>query len=226
MAEWKATDFTALMFNVYAIPEGKSVLKHFAKLEQINEFRLPLVLNKDKAIKYIVYLYDKGSPLNKISNLLQRKMEACKLAGFSVDDNGGFEKDVEDMIKGTNKSVNKMIVAYLKLHLNFKYTSLKTKEQAHSVLCLNIFNGDADDKVIKTITLLENDIQRLTNELLNDDNNIALANELYKTIQDEQIELRPEDIAMRTREGKEPVKTRYTSDNYKISAAPPIEIRE
>jgi hypothetical protein len=81
--------------------------------------------DKDKLIRYIIYMYDKSSPLVKrYNNLDRRKQEAAHLAGYTQDDPSlKTYKDFQD------QEFSDMVVDFLIYQNNYTWTMLVSNEQ-------------------------------------------------------------------------------------------------
>jgi hypothetical protein len=119
--EFKSVDFKDLKYNCHAVDSKKKVLDEFPELQRFPEFALPLEnIDHDKVIRYVIYAYDKRSPLLSEKNLIKRKMLACKLAGFELVDNK-YEASVEAMIRGHNTFITRMICRYCRNQRDLTY---------------------------------------------------------------------------------------------------------
>jgi len=193
------------MFNFFIFPKNKDPLKHFTKLKVYQEFTAPVHnLSKLKVLAYISYMYDKNTPLNAIQDILKRKVQAAELAGFKKEKGGVFSKIVENMMRCKNKAVNKMIIRYVRMQRNPKYSYLVTIEEAYYNELQKILEGD-DAGSYKKARDMQKDVETIGIELMNEDNNKLLADDLYEFIEMEKLELRPEDIAEKIRNGIPPI---------------------
>jgi len=122
--ELKSEDFKKVKYNCYDLPPEKDLLDEFPELKRYPEFTSQgHALNHDKVIRYIIYCYDKYTPLMSEKNLIKRKVLACKLAGFDVKE-GKFSAPVEDMIVGKNEIVNRMSCCYVRNQKDAHYALL------------------------------------------------------------------------------------------------------
>ena len=188
-------EFTRMMFNVLEVPPQKHIVNHFAKLKKVREFSRPLArLNKNKVIRYIMFLYDKNSPFReKFQDVLKRKVEAARGAGWETGEGGVFTNDVEEVLRGHNITINEMAVAFIRLHRNFKYSYLVGLEESFYRMLLEIMTGEMSNvqKMKSTQAELEDIILELTNE----DNNPGMRDTLLRYVEQARLNLRPEDIA-------------------------------
>ena len=68
-------DFNSLIFNVYRIEPETEVFELFPKLKQYPEFVEYSGGNFNTLIRYIGFMYDFSSPLNKITDVSRRKID-------------------------------------------------------------------------------------------------------------------------------------------------------
>lgn len=118
--ELKQEDFQYLKYDPFPLPKNANILQGFPELSRFAEFSVPIELDINNVLRYIIYSYDKRSPLLLEKNLLRRKMDACKLAGFEFED-GKYSAQVEQMIKGNNVIINKMICRFARNQKSAQY---------------------------------------------------------------------------------------------------------
>ena len=99
----------------------------FSDLEVCQKFQSK---DKTKILKYIETLYSKSSPLQKVQNLLDRKIAACKEAKLSPTD-----ESVIEIMDLKNKEVNNLIFAF---HAVFQDNNKMTNLAADQQLLWNI----------------------------------------------------------------------------------------
>jgi len=184
-----------MMFNVVEVPPQKHVTNHFPKLKKVREFARPLAnLNKNKVLKYIMFLYDKNSPFRvKFQDVLQRKVEAAKGAGWETIEGGIFSDDVERILRGHNITINEMIVAFIRLHRNFKYSYLVGLEESFYRMMLEIMTGEMRN--VSNMKQTQEELESIMLELTAEDNNPELRDTLLRYVEQARLNLRPEDIA-------------------------------
>lgn len=136
--DFKPKDFELLKYNPYLLPKDKNLLEVFPELSRFPEFSLPLEnLDRDLIIRYIIFCYDKKSPLLSEKNLAKRKMLSCRLVEFEfektepksgrppeVKPQPKYPFAVEEMIKGKNIYVNRMICRYCRNQNDLTYSLL------------------------------------------------------------------------------------------------------
>jgi hypothetical protein len=199
-------EYQSLMYNVERVPEGASVLQFFKDLGKIREFKADAGegIDNDKLMKYIILMYDKNSPYRKkYTDVLKRKIEVAHDVDFKTIEGGNFEPPVEDFLKGKNEKVNKKIVAYVRMHRNYKYSYLVTIDESYYSLMLDILGGAT--KQIGSAKEVQGELEETLLEILNEDTNPYLRDEILRYMENDRLELRPEDIAKKVQEGKSPI---------------------
>jgi len=189
------SEFKDMMFDVSVVQPPKHVITAYPRLRKIKEFKTKFTrLSKDKVIRYIMLLYDKNTPFRiKFNDVLIRKIEAAKGAGWEIVDQGLFDEDVEKLLRGENKQVNRMIVAFVRLHRNFKYSYLIALEETFYRFLLETIQGEA--KNLGQMKSTQKELEEEVTELLNQDKNPYVKEELLRYVEESRLNLRPEDIA-------------------------------
>lgn len=198
-------DFNSLIFNVYRIEPETDAFELFPKLKQFPEFVNYSGGNFNTLIRYIGFMYDFSSPLNKITDVSRRKIECAKLAGYRIGSNGKFHESVENMMKCKNSVVNKMIIRYCKLSKSDLFPFYVAQSEWLDKQYESLMSGETkvtDSSKINEIVL---NIQKIRSDILGSDNNKALNDDLIDFIDDEVFALRPEDIAIKMKKGKDPL---------------------
>lgn len=204
--QFRSLEFQSMMFNVDKIPEGVTVIQFFKELGKIREFKASAGegIDDNKVNLYVLLLYDKGSPYRKkYTDILKRKIEVVHDVGFEISPDGTFESVVEDFLRGRNSVVNKKIVAFVRMHRNYNYSYQVSVETAYSNLMLEIQGGET--KSLKSLADMRDDLERNLTEMLGQDNNPFLKDEMLRYMENERLELRPEDIAKKAQNGEKPV---------------------
>jgi hypothetical protein len=96
----KDIDFSKLRFPVHTVPHGTELLLKFPELQAYPEFSEYKEPDRDKVIRYVIYMYDMNSGLIlKFPDLKQRKEAALDIAGFERNSNTGkFKKEIYNMV--------------------------------------------------------------------------------------------------------------------------------
>lgn len=204
-ATYNIDDFNSLIFNVYRIEPADNAFELFPKLKQYPEFVNYSGGDFNTLIRYIGFMYDFSSPLNKITDVSRRKIECAKLAGYKLNDNGKFDIEVEEMLKCKNAVVNRMIIRYCKLSKSDLFPFYIAQSEWLDKQYESLMSGDTkvtDSSKINEIVL---NLQKIRSDILGSDNNKALNDDLIDFIDDDVFALRPEDIAVKIKNGKDPL---------------------
>lgn len=205
---WQFTDieFRGMMFNPTKVPEGASVFSIYPELKQHKIFKKSAgpEINNDLVMMYIMAMYDKATPYRgKYSDVLKRKIEIAHDVGFTMDEKGAFEDPIENMLKGLNSIINKKIVEFVRMQRSFKYTYLVTIETSYYNVMLEVMEGAT--KRIPDLRSIQEELEETMSQLLVEDNNPYLKDAVLRYMEEERLELRPEDIALKSANNEQPI---------------------
>lgn len=205
--EYNRSEFKNLMFNVLVNDTGVSFLKKYPVLKQHKEFTVDIGdLDFNSVFTYIACCYDKESPLIHAPNIKARKMEAARLAEFPTK-KGKIAEGYERVIRCKNPVVNRMIIRYCRMQNDVDFsTAMMYNEKLYDQLEKMLNNSD-DEKtkdLIDNTQKLKQHIKDTARSFLNYDDAEDLELSLYEEMELELMELRPEDIARKTKEGEKP----------------------
>ena len=205
---WQFTniEFRGMLYNPSKVPEGGSVFKIFPDLKKYQPFKKSPgeELNNDLVMLYIFCMYDKSTPYRgKYTDVLKRKIEIAHDVGFTMDEKGVFAEPVEDMLKGNNKIVNRKITEFVRIHRSFKYTYLVTIEASYYNVMLEVMEGAT--KRIPDLRSIQEELEDTMVDLLNEDDNPYIRDAVLRYMEEERLQLRPEDIALKLSNNEQPV---------------------
>jgi hypothetical protein len=205
-SQFNEREFSQMMYNPLRIPEGESVLKFYKELAKVRAFKLDPGegVDNNKLMQYIFCMYDKNSPYRKkYSDALKRKIEIAHDIEFQEEGGGVFISPVEDLLKGKNRIVNQKIVEYVRLHRNFKYAFLVSIEASYYTMMVEVMGGSV--KQVSDMKGIQIELEDTMLDILNQDNNPYLKEEILRYMEDERLQLRPEDIAKKLQAGETPI---------------------
>ena len=205
---WQFTDieYRGMMFNPSKVPEDISVFKIFPDLKKYSSFKKSpgKELDNNLVMLFIFCMYDKSTPYRgKYTDVLKRKIEIAHDVGFSMDEKGIFTEPVEDMLKGNNKIVNRKVVEFVRIHRSFKYTYLVTIETSYYNVMLEVMEGAT--KRIPDLKNIQEELEETMVELLNEDENPFLRDAVLRYMEEDRLQLRPEDIAIKLSNNEQPI---------------------
>lgn len=117
-------DYSTLCFNISNFKSG-TLPKSCPDMNQIKSWWNTDRKDKDKVIRYIILMYDKGSPLIKrFTNLDARKREASAIAGFNQE-----EPSLKAYKEFQDEEFTEMVVEFLIYQNNYTWTMLVSNEQ-------------------------------------------------------------------------------------------------
>lgn len=83
-------------------------------------------ISNNKVLRYITLFYDPKSPPNRfINDFVERKVVCAEMAKFEMDDTGTFRDVFNKILQGKNKTVNMMVIYFLRLLNNIDYATLR-----------------------------------------------------------------------------------------------------
>lgn len=180
--------------------------KLLVKLDKFNEFKVGLgALSKQRVVQYIILMYDKNNDEVRAEFPFypQRKFQVAKTVGLLTDKK--TPKAVEDMMVGQNEKVNKMIIRYLTLFNNPDLLMLASYYEIYIKLNLQSYSGTFDSKTISDLEKVNSSIKDLTENIFGGKDETELRQELYKSIEEESLGIRPEEIAKAIKDDKDPL---------------------
>lgn len=209
-------DFQAMTYNVMAVPLDENILDHFPSLKMFKEFEPTFLedegIDHNSVLRYIFLMYQKRTPLMKIDDLIERKLEAARMAGLPFDENGMPHPYIDQMLKGQLFIISEMIIRLVRMQGNLKFASLMIGTEAfykkHQAILADVdmdgINKSETDiekvkgELWKQALQMQEQLDRLALELLNEDNNPYLKEDLFCIVDREQSKLSmptPERIA-------------------------------
>jgi len=218
--EFTTKEFGGLTLRVDLMPKNVNPLEYFPCLSIYPEFRVKLdpQLKIGKIIRYIGYLYQEKTPLIVIDNFLRREVEAAKLAGFDKNQNGSIKKGYQQVMNGENPDVNRMIICWCKMLRQTLFAKLAVYQKTYYNELESLMEPDSGDKAkIRTnINNFGEDIDHIINTILVDDSSKMLVADLLDDIEDDELELRPEDLARKRKFKKKLVDIEPYGKSYKV----------
>jgi hypothetical protein len=200
--DWKSLDYSKMICNPMVVPDKKSPEDHYEIFKRYREFIQPTPsLNRAKLFRYIPLVYDKNSPLREhIEDIKKLKGKAAELAGFKRT-NDRYPEQVEMMIACRNQTVNSMIIRYVTLHKNKLFHRYVVLSEMYDNMSIRLLDSQANKSEIEAFGSLGDQIDEITQELLSKDTDLQESFEEYYL--ENQLRLRPEDIAERLLNGEE-----------------------
>jgi hypothetical protein len=205
MSEFSDSDYSGIMFPIHKHPiKGKDYLTLFPDLNLYPEFSVDLLppFTRNQILAYCVYCYDKESPYRKkYPDLDIRRYKIGLEIGFDMTDSGKFQSYVEEIFDGQNQVVNDMIICYVKIHYNTKYAFFVMMEALFFTNLKTAVAGLGANKMVE-LKQIQEAMENAQRELLAFDNNKELIKALYKRVHIEKIDMSPETVAKKLKEGK------------------------
>ncbi len=204
-------DYSKLRYRVDLLTEKQNPLDIFKDFKHYPEFnvKLPDGISFSKVFKYIGLLYQPHSPLKSIYiDVLKRKVEAAKLSDFDMTEERKFTDEYQKVIDDKFDSINAMIIRFLRTFKNLDISVLSIYEEEYykELLELKSTEGAIEKKNRMTnIETMGRRIKKLVSDITFEDANHLLVERLLDELENEQLELRPEDIAEKIRRKENPL---------------------
>lgn len=178
-------DFENLLFNCTKVSADKNLLSVFPTLGKLETFRRDLSgLDKNKAIRYIIFAYDPKSPfvINYKSDEVRKKTLSGQYAGFETDpETGCFDAEVDSMMRCQNNDTNDCIVDFVRQFGHDYSVIIMGNEALYNKInqMNNLVKNDKRDAlqieqtrgvIWKQVLELRSDLEKLSEKVLNDNN--------------------------------------------------------
>lgn len=205
-----ASDFSDAMYNVLDVGDTP-ILQRWPELQRFIEFKFNFFkkykLNNERVYKYAFLLYSKNILHKAIPEIAKRKAEAALLAGFEYRlDSNLFKQNIEKLIACEYPEANDLFIRVARLTRNSQFEQLVVYEEARArqmrKLLDDIGSNEKTKDIHDNIRRLSEDIERLQNEVLYEDNQKPLLDRLYFSVENIQLGIRPEEIAEMRKSGK------------------------
>ena len=160
---------------------------------------------KNKTIKFINYFYSNNRAIEQKHPEYKERKAACAVAAgfyYSPQD-GQFQAHVADMVNGKNVHVNRMIISFIRHNYNDKFTTLA---HIRDTFYTKLASEDAMEVIdLKRILEVEEMMETLRFKLLRGDETPQISVALLRKFEEVSLDCKPEDIAFKIRDGKNPV---------------------
>lgn len=201
--QYEDEDFSDLLLNVHSVPKKDRVIDRFPDFTKYDEFKGDLGdkdIHLDKILRYIVYKYDRKSPLIDIEDYIIRKTTAAQLAGFKPYDNGRFPEFVKKMLAGKNKVINLMIIRYCRMQYPAEWAFLVAGNEAYYSILDDMMNEDGKKKKdsFTQAGIMVKELDEMRQQLFNGEESKLIDEDLYKVVEIKAKEYRrmsPENMA-------------------------------
>ena len=198
--DFNKLDYSRFLYN----PSDPDLL---AKLVKHKEFNITLKnLSKRKVVQYIILMYDKNNDEVRAEYPFypQRKMEVAKCVKLVTGVKA--TRAIEDLLIGKNEDVNRMIIRYLTLFNNPSLLMLASYYEIYININREAYSGNTDRNIINNLEKVNAAIGALTEEVYGGKDETELRQELYKSIEEQSLGIRPEEIAEALQSEKNPLK--------------------
>jgi hypothetical protein len=210
--DFKVEDFKGMLYDIIRVPVDRKLKTVFKDLGAIPEFnkRLPMSsvarpLDPDIMLRYVMYAYDRKSPLQRLP-MNRRKIRAAELAAVPTY-HGQYDKFMQQIFRCENVIVNAMIIRYCRMQYPRKFAFLVTGNEAFFNTLNELLNYKPQDedilkqtelkgKIFNQVKLMVSHLDELASELLSGDTSQGLAEDLMRIAEGEITQkMSPEDYA-------------------------------
>lgn len=222
-----ADELSKVRMRILEVPLHEDVFSHFPDLAKIPhwdydfegwtapEKGVTLGMVRTRIVRYINFFYSQELTCIRLrySDFRQRKAECARLAGFGYDQQTlRFNSLVEQMLDGKHSPINRMIISFLKHNYNTQWSTLMVQMEAHYDMLKRVQDAIASgfeskkDKAPTTAEIEKSSdyIEKLQGKLLSGDDSKPISMALLKTMEEETLNYRPEEIVALLRIGKSP----------------------
>lgn len=128
--KFDSTEFEKLKYPIHKIPMDQPVLFEFSDLSKFSIVfsanDLPKQLDPDLVLRYLIFMYDLGSPGQGIPDLKRRKTWVMQCLNIEPP----YPKHITDMLSWKIKGVNRRAIYFLLLMGGEQYMVWKSAEEA------------------------------------------------------------------------------------------------
>lgn len=206
--EFSKEDYKKCILDTFGMPIGVDVMEAYPLLSKLSGFEYDFKnyptpkMSKNKTIRYINYYYSKETPLNAIPDYKKRKAKAAIDAGFEYDERTGeFKPEIQAMLAGDDPMVNRMIVSFVAQNYSTSFSSLIALRDMY----LRMLEDQTDPNKVAKVFEINEKMETLEHKLLNQDLSPKITAALIQRMEEIKLELRPEHIAQRIADGKNPI---------------------
>ena len=203
--DFKAKDFDGLTYKVFNIPDD-TIFDVYPILEvYFGNYDLSPKIEVGKILKYIIFLYDKNTPLSNIEGFVKRRVKAISYAEFPKK-KGKYDQEYLAALE--SEEVNRMTIKYCRIQKSLDFSQLVNYEELfYKELEETRTEKDATKRTaaLKNVDTLKIRIKEIEVEILNQDKSPDLLKYLYDEVENEALGLKPEQIAMKMKSNKEPL---------------------
>lgn len=193
-----------LRYNPFSVPLGRNILSNYKELMIYPEFQHERIgtITINRIVRYVMLVYQKGSPLLRENNINKRKIEAANLVEFPKKKGSDeFVWDVEQIMTCKEKDSNKLILRFLRLQHDDLWAQVTIYEESRQAQYEKLLNDqfrgvETASKVKSYISEVTDEIDKLRAKIFNDDMSRDLTRLLYESVSIELMCPRSEDIAV------------------------------
>jgi len=209
--EWdiKTLDCSKMLINPLHPKLVNFIEKEIPSMATIEVDYQAKVFTKTMVYRYILLMYDKDSPVQKMHALdhFEKKYEACGYSGFKLtkgrDGYMRFDERVNDMVLGKIDAINDLIIEFLGYVNNAQWDYLVFLHESMLGFTRDaIGKKNRDAKTSKEFRALYDDYYKISNEIGHTfEETEEFVSRFYYKIEQSRLAVRPEDFAKAIDEG-------------------------
>lgn len=201
MNDYKDSEFKRLLLNPYGRNKDADIFRLFPILGKYDAFLADTApMNRNHVIRYVIFTFDKNTPLHNIDDLIEKRMRGALLAGFTTGEKNKFSHDVENMIRSKNPTVNAMIIQYLIIQSSEDFMVLTAYEESLRLQMEKLIKGDVDSEktkeLIANVETLRTNIKSIKSSILVKNDDPFLDRDIYTFSEVKKLRISPEDYAV------------------------------
>lgn len=204
--EWKDEDFANMLYPIRGLSISRSVMETFPILSALKGWIGMRHYPRENLFRFIIYMYDLKSPLQRIDDPAKRAAEALELAEIHISSNDGkYSDEVEDCIEGLKPHFNMAVVDFLRIQKRPDWSELVVQERIFYRL-LNQAMLKPEDEGIGNAKSLSEQKKRLndaTQAFIGMNNQVRLMQSVYGYTLIQDLDFTPEAVAKALADGKE-----------------------
>jgi hypothetical protein len=186
----------------YANPKSPDFVEKLEKVSDYFKVELPKGINKKRFLTFVSLMLDPNSELRKnIPSLPQRKTLAALCAGFTLDKDNRFPKEVEDVLLGSDPNAARIMGEYCMLSQGIDFLVYTAYVRIFSDVVAMSFNPDKAKDSVTLISKIKSEIDSIEQKIFAGDETDKMRKSLYLSSKSISLNIQPEDIVDRISRG-------------------------
>lgn len=222
--KFTAKDFGHLKYDPFRVKMTDEVYKGLMVMESWGRKPDRRDVREKCVVEWVFMMYQVGSPLLNIQNLVARKVEAADLAGFDRD-GGDYGEGYKRIMAGEDEFWNRRIVDFCRVQNEPDFAEYVVYEEIF-YRQLGLAKGNTDPQKIKgmldNVQGVKKKMGELQKSLMFGDDTRGLIKAFLEEVSFEGVRLRREDIAHALKDGADPLGGYSPYGEYEVIFAPDV----